>query len=247
MNKVMIGAVAAAVGVSASVLINGAGTILAHHKASQDHLDNLMLEQPLTQAQGMGPAQALPPGALPLDATPEPGFIPEAGSTKLQIQLKPGSSFINDKGRPMARLVLVKSKEFVRGTKDPIWDLRLMAGDQILGSMPALTGRANKQTADRNTPGNKAPLPKGTYGIDAYGIAGPPFSDSELGKGFWVPIVPLFSTRRSDLGFHQDPSWGKMNGESGTSGCIGLESADATAKLVEWIKHFRIKTLTVET
>ena len=86
----------------------------------------------------------------------------------------------------------------------------------------------------------------GTYSIDRMGIEAGPFPDPELGKGFWVPITPLFSTGRSDLGFHQDPSWGKKNGESGTSGCIGLQKASDTLKLVEWIKHYNLTRLTVE-
>lgn len=243
----MIATIAAAVGVTSAVFIHGASTLLAHHNSKHDQLYDLMVQQPLTQGHSTDPAQSLPVGKLPLDATPEAGYIPEAGSLAAPIQLKPGAVFQSgDKDRPAARLVLVKSKEVLGGTKDPIWNLQLVSNGQVLEVLPALTGRANKQTADRNTPGNKAPLPKGTYGIDAYGIAGPPFGDSELGSGYWVPIVPMFSTRRSDLGFHQDPSWGKRNGESGTSGCIGLESKAATAKLVNWIKHFRIKTLTVE-
>jgi hypothetical protein len=116
----------------------------------------------------------------------------------------------------------------------------------VLEALPALTGRAYRQTADRNIAGNKSPLPKGTYSIDRGGIASAPFSDPELGKGYWVPITPLFSTGRSALGFHQDPSWGKQNGESGTSGCVGLANATDTAKLVDWIKHFNVKRLIVE-
>ena len=115
----------------------------------------------------------------------------------------------------------------------------------VLETLPAVTGRSYRQTTDRHVSGTKAPLPRGVYSIDRYGIARGPFSDPELGQGFWVPIMPLFSTGRSALGFHQDPSWGKSNGESGTSGCIGLENKEDTIKLVEWIRHFNVTKLTV--
>jgi hypothetical protein len=125
--------------------------------------------------------------------------------------------------------------------------LELVSSDgQVLDKLPALVGRSYRQTANRNTAGNKSPLPIGNYAIDRYGIAAAPFDDPELGKGYWVPVTPLFNTNRSALGFHQDPSWGKNNGESGTSGCIGLESADATVKLVTWIKQFNVQRLNVQ-
>ena len=136
--------------------------------------------------------------------------------------------------------------ETVPNTNDPVWELNLVdKSGVVIGTLKALSGRASKQTANRHIAGNKSPLPVGTYRIDNAGIAHAPFEDPELGKGYWVPISPLFNTGRSALGFHQDPSWGKLNGESGTSGCIGLDSAKATAKLVNWIQTYKVKTLKV--
>lgn len=183
-----------------------------------------------------GMSGEVPPPPLPLDATPTPGSTPEPGSARPKII-----------ARPSASLVLKKSNEVVPNTKDPVWNLMVVDKyNQVLHSMNALTGRANRQSSDRNVAGNKSPLPKGAYAIDEYGIAAGPFPDPELGKGYWIPIMPLFNTNRSALGFHQDPSWGKMNGESGTSGCIGLENAKQTAVLLDWIRQYRIKKLTVE-
>jgi len=143
-------------------------------------------------------------------------------------------------------IVLSKTPETVPTTQDPIWELSLVApSGKVLHTMKALSGRFNKQLANRHVPGNESPLPKGSYAINAHDIVRGPFDATELGTGYWVGISPLFNTGRSALGFHQDPSWGKTNSQSGTSGCIGLESAEATATLVQWIKKYNITTLAV--
>jgi len=205
-------------------------------------------ETPIEQVDSWQIAEGVPPDQLPLDARPEPGMAPEPGSLQKRIVFKdpPMPPPVSPITRPGHALVLEKTKETVPQTKDPIWKLALV--DQTgkeLGTLKALSGRANRQTSNRNQGGNKSPLPSGVYSIDHYGIERGPFDDPELGKGFWVPITPMFSTGRSDLGFHQDPSWGKMNGESGTSGCIGLDSAESTSQLVQWIKRYQIRKLVV--
>lgn len=245
MKLPMIALISSALGIGSAIAVNQVNNMIAHHNEQEDHLRSLMYTQPLEQGPG-DMARAVPDGMLPLDATPTPGSLPEPGSERPLIQLKDGVPVPVIPKRPSAKLLLIRTKETVKQTKDPIWKLQLVANGQVLDSMPALTGRASKQTANRNIAGNKSPLPPGKYSIDRYGIARAPFDDPELGKGFWVPVVPLFTTNRSALGFHQDPSWGKLNGESGTSGCIGLESPEATAKLVSWIKHYNIQLLSVE-
>jgi hypothetical protein len=205
-------------------------------------------QSPIEQVDSWEIAQEVPADQLPLDARPESGITPEPGSLQKRIVFKdsPMPPPVSPAVRPGYALVLEKTKEFVPQTKDPIWKLALV--DQTgkeLGTLKALSGRANRQTSNRNQGGNKSPLPTGVYTIDHYGIERGPFGDPELGKGFWVPITPMFSTGRSDLGFHQDPSWGKLNGESGTSGCVGLESAEATSQLVQWIKRYHIRKVIV--
>jgi len=144
-----------------------------------------------------------------------------------------------------ATLVLIKTKE-TTAVKDPVWQLQLVREGKILATLPALTGRADRQNHNRNTAGNKSPLPIGTYRIDRTGIVRESFSDPELGRGYWIPVMPQFATNRSALGFHHDPSWGRANGESGTSGCIGLRTPEDTLTLVEWIKHYNVHILTVK-
>lgn len=256
-------------------LVAGSATAFIQHniqasitkQRDEQLLANLMLSPPQEERQDIqvpvqspmgGDAQnipptasleQLPPGAVPLDLERGPGTIDEKGSARPEIRIPHNwlqKLLPQPAARPSASLLLTKTKETIKTTKDPIWQLQLVTSDgQVLSSLPALTGRSYRQSADRHQAGNKSPLPKGTYSIDRYGIARAPFSDPELGQGYWVPITPLFSTGRSALGFHQDPSWGKNNGESGTSGCIGLENKQATTQLVEWIKHFNITKLTV--
>lgn len=235
-------------GVAAAIALHQGSQLMAHHSAQEEHLRRMMYAQvsPLEQGPGQQGTR-VPEGVLPLDASPMPGVPEEPGSMRPAIQLKPGMNPPRMNTNAQAFLVLKKTDETIKETKDPIWSLQLVNNRNIvLETLPALTGRASRQSADRNTAGNKSPLPKGTYRIDRLGIAAAPFGDPELGRGYWVPVTPLFSTGRSALGFHQDPSWGKLNGESGTSGCIGLQSAEATTKLVTWIKHYNITKLVVE-
>lgn len=241
----MLGLLAFAAGSATAVAtFTGMSTFKEQSKA-QEKLDDVMLTQLV--ADGTTPTSQIPIGALPLDALPEAGAIDEPGSARPAIRFKDPKMLPKFSTKPSAKLVIVKSDKVVKETKDPIWNVQLVGNDNIvLYSLPALIGRANKQTANRNIAGNKSPLPKGVYNIDKYGIERGPFEDPELGNGYWIPITPLFSTNRSALGFHVDPSWGKRNGESGTSGCIGLQSTDATMKLLGWIRHFNIQNVYVE-
>lgn len=184
----------------------------------------------------------VPLADLPADARPTPGYTPQQGAVQRKIIYK------SNPGVPKENfsIIVEKTGEKVRSTGDPIWKVALVDGSgKEVEAVNALSGRASKQTANRHQSGNKSPLPGGVYAIDRHGIDRGPFSDPELGSGYWIPITPLFQTGRSALGFHQDPSWGKANGESGTSGCIGLESPEATAKLVGWIKTYGINKVIV--
>lgn len=246
MNLKMYALIGTVSGIAVALGVHhGKGFFAARQEVSEYHQQLMLaMEQPL-EVNG-DPSQSYPDGYLPADATPEPGYPVEAGSMRPSIQFKnqipPLPPLTNT---PF--LILKKTSNTVKQTKDPVWNLELISKDgTVLDTLKAVTGRATRQTANRHVAGTKAPLPTGTYRIDRSGIERGPFSDPELGNGFWVPITPLFSTGRSDLGFHVDPSWGKLNGESGTSGCIGLENTDATVKLVTWIKHFNVSKLIVQ-
>ncbi len=116
-------------------------------------------------------------------------------------------------------LVLERTDRALQPTGDPIWDLRLEIPGQPPRHYPALSGRANRQQANRDQMGSRAPLPRGHYTLGAVEplAAG---AYPELGP-VWISIEPTFPTGRRVLGIHQDPSAG-LNGNSGTLGCIGL-------------------------
>lgn len=121
---------------------------------------------------------------------------------------------------PVPTLVLERTGRRIASTGDPIWDLRLEIPGEPTRRFDAVSGRANRQNADRDRMGSRAPLPAGTYNV------GPvePLADGaypELGP-VWISIEPTFTTGRRVLGIHQDPSAGRLNSQSGTLGCIGL-------------------------
>lgn len=207
---------------------------LAHHQQILEHIveesgpGNLMAEQ--------SAPPPLPPLHTPADALPTPGTLAEPGSARPVIQFKPGAAVVR----------VTRTNRIVEPTRDPIWAVQLVVNGQVKDQMDSLIGRADRQMLNRHTAGNKSPLPPGRYRIDRAGIELGPFPDPELGRGYWVPITPLFRTGRSVLGFHQDPSWGKRNGESGTSGCVGLQSPQATKTLVDWVRQFNVQEIVVE-
>lgn len=108
----------------------------------------------------------------------------------------------------------------MRISGDPIWELQLALPGQNLRSYEALVGRKDRQDADRNKLGSKAPLPKGSYRISGIEPVAPEDAP-ELGRFLWIALEPQFPTQRLGLGIHQDPSAG-YGRRSGTDGCIGL-------------------------
>ena len=127
---------------------------------------------------------------------------------------------VPSQAKPVPTLVLERTERRIASTGDPIWDLRLEIPGEPTRRFDAVSGRANRQNADRDRMGSRAPLPAGTYSV------GPvePLADGaypELGP-VWISIEPTFTTGRRVLGIHQDPSAGRLNSQSGTLGCIGL-------------------------
>jgi hypothetical protein len=246
--RTMIGLTAVAAGMISYTAVSINNERIKQQEAKYQQMVLLAMQTeaptPIQQIDATGPGTMVPVEQLPADATPMPGVMPEPGSSPKKIIYKGNAPAIPV--RTGYSIIVERTSEKVGSTGDPIWKVALVDNTgKELEALKALSGRAYKQTANRHQGGNKSPLPDGIYAIDTYGIARAPFDDPELGSGYWVPITPLFSTGRSALGFHQDPSWGKANGESGTSGCIGLENPEATVKLVDWIRKYRIHRITV--
>ena len=145
-------------------------------------------------------------------------------------------------GEGQAVLVLQRTERQLASTGDPIWDLRIEIPGQPVRHYDAVSGRANRQNADRDQMGSRAPLPAGHYTLGAVEplAAG---AYPELGP-VWISIEPTFTTGRRVLGIHQDPSAG-LNGNSGTLGCIGLIRRSDVLELARQVRQARIRELVV--
>ncbi|MEY3768071.1 MAG: hypothetical protein RLZZ54_2153 [Cyanobacteriota bacterium] len=139
-------------------------------------------------------------------------------------------------------LTLERTTRRLERTGDPIWDLRLDIPGEPVRHFEAVSGRADRQLANRHQMGSEAPLPVGLYRIGAIeplGVNGP----RELGP-IWIGIEPQFQTGRRVLGIHLDPSAGR-NWNSGTSGCIGLIRPHDMRTLAELVQRSGTATLVV--
>ena len=139
-------------------------------------------------------------------------------------------------------LVLEKTHRRLPSTGDPVWSLRLEIPGQPVRQFDAVSGRANRQNADRDRLGSRAPLPAGHY------LLGPvePLAAGaypELGP-VWIGIEPTFPTGRRVLGIHQDPSAG-LGANSGTLGCIGLIKRNDLLELARQVNKAKIRELVV--
>ena len=145
-----------------------------------------------------------------------------------------------DKIRPYSYLKVVKSNE-VNKFGNPIMVLSMYENGIHSGDLKTVIGRANTQYLDRNIPGNHSPLPDGKYSVDRNWVYS---STYEIGEKF-LPIYPLFNTRRSEFGFHIDPSYEKSLKEDGTAGCIGIITIEDRDKLFNFIAKTQPRYLEV--
>ena len=132
---------------------------------------------------------------------------------------------------------------------NPIYLLYLCVNGKERRSFEIVAGRNFTQQRNRDRSGTQSPLPNGKYRV---GNALTPGLLVEVGKveGLGVrqpflPISPLFSTGRSALGFHVDPSYNKDPKEDGTSGCIGLTNPADFKSRWSNIQQYQIKELQV--
>jgi hypothetical protein len=124
---------------------------------------------------------------------------------------------------------------------NPIYLLHLYVDDQLIKTYQTVSGRSHTQHRNRHKSGTEAPLPNGKYRVAKTPIPG---TIPEAGSLF-LPVQPLFSTGRSALGIHYDPSFEKRNGEDGTSGCIGLTSQAELKQLLNYVREYQPKYLEV--
>jgi hypothetical protein len=144
--------------------------------------------------------------------------------------------------QPKPLLTLERTARRLPHTGDPIWDLRLEIPGEPDRHFDAVSGRADRQNANRDRMGSEAPLPMGRYRIGAAEALGRQ-DPRELGP-IWIGIEPEFSTGRRVLGIHLDPSAGR-NWNSGTAGCIGLIHSQDMYALAELVRRSGANTLVV--
>ena len=144
---------------------------------------------------------------------------------------------------PVPMLILERTDRRMRTTGDPIWDLKLEIPGEAPRRFDAVSGRANRQNADRDRLGSRAPLPIGNYSV---GVVEPLVDGAypEIGP-VWISIEPTFTTGRRVLGIHLDPSAGLRNANSGTLGCIGLVHRADMLELARLIERTGTRRLDV--
>ncbi len=132
---------------------------------------------------------------------------------------------------------------------NPVYILHLCVRGREEKSYKIVTGRSFTQQKNRHKSGTHSPLPNGKYRISSGLTQG---MVVEVGRvnGLsvsqpFLPISPMFSTGRSALGIHVDPSYNKDPKEDGTSGCIGLITTADFKDLWCDINQYQIRDLQV--
>ncbi|MGF1590765.1 MAG: L,D-transpeptidase [Pleurocapsa sp.] len=125
---------------------------------------------------------------------------------------------------------------------NPLYKLELFVNGHLTYSHNTVSGRYNTQNRDRHTAGTEAPLPNGRYSIAKHYVAG---THPEVGERF-LSILPQFSTGRSALGIHYDPSFEKSIKDDGTAGCIALTNRSELDKVLNYIQTYQPQFLEVQ-
>lgn len=144
--------------------------------------------------------------------------------------------------QPAPLLTLERTNRRLSRKGDPVWDLQLEIPGEPVRHFDAVSGRADRQSANRDQMGSEAPLPVGRYSLGVIEPLGR-HDPKELGP-IWIGIEPQFSTGRRVLGIHLDPSAG-LNWNSGTGGCIGLIHRNDMLSLAELVRRSGANTLVV--
>ena len=166
------------------------------------------------------------------------GLMPEAAAETQSLKRQSLMALLEPakpKEGPVPTLVLERTDRRLLTTGDPIWNLKIEIPGEPLRRYDAVSGRANRQNANRDQLGSRAPLPIGRYSV---GVVEPLIDGDypELGP-VWISIEPTFTTGRRVLGIHLDPSAGLQNANSGTLGCIGLVNRSDMLELAQLIER----------
>jgi|GEM_PF-4541097 hypothetical protein len=130
----------------------------------------------------------------------------------------------------------------------------LLRNGAIVDQLPAIAGVGSKQafrTPEQSRSGSMEPLPEGYWSLGvvewASGIKNDytrSWPDPNDGLGpVWITMNPLFSTERTDIGFHLDNN--ASRGMPGTAGCVGILNKTDLSKLVNWFDDSKAPKLAI--
>jgi hypothetical protein len=125
---------------------------------------------------------------------------------------------------------------------NPIYTLETYIDGELDRRFNTVTGTARSQQADRHIGDNHAPLPDGIYEVSNWIT----MSNLREVDGTFISITPRFSTNRTELGIHRDPSFNKSNGYDGTSGCIGMTTDEDRDAINNFVTKYRPNKLLVK-
>lgn len=137
--------------------------------------------------------------------------------------------------------LIYKHKGRTNKLGNPVYTLEAYVNGRKYRSFKAVSGTASTQHRNRNLANTQAPLPDGLYKVSPVITGG---TIPEVGRTF-VSVYPLFSTGRSDIGIHLDPSYNKLNGSDGTAGCVGLTAQADRDAFNRYIARYHPRNLIV--
>ncbi|MEO1372960.1 MAG: SH3 domain-containing protein [Cyanobacteria bacterium J06635_10] len=138
------------------------------------------------------------------------------------------------------KVIATRSRETIGGGLR-VYKTRLIdSRGNVVNRVRLISGRVNKQTPS-DKPNSQTPPPFGIYTFDTPGwVYEGEDLKAEFG-GVWSPITPRFSTNRSEIGVHYDPSTFKRNHNVGTSGCFATPTANERNIMTKFIRTHKPK------
>jgi hypothetical protein len=170
-----------------------------------------------------------------------PPLPTEDGAVPITVEPPPADTTQEEVSAVTYPYLVMRPTGKVNSYGNPIYQVAIFNNGRLVSSVNAVTGRAHTQNRNRNVAGTEAPLPNGQYRVATNWVGG---TDPEVG-GRFLPITPLFSTGRSALGFHVDPSYNKNKKEDGTAGCIGLTTTAERDLLFKFVQEYKPRYLKV--
>lgn len=164
----------------------------------------------------------------------EPVVAAERAWVRIGINRWVASEFlaIDSSANNKARVIATRTQETIGGGLR-VYQTELIDRTGVtLKKVRGISGRVGKQTPS-HVAGSATPLPFGVYTFDQLGsVEDVP---GEFGNA-WSAVTPRFTTERSALGIHYDPSAFKQNANTGTAGCFATPTPEERNIMSGFIK-----------